>query len=287
MKLITIYAFYMILIFTSFSTVILPVISMNIDKQLADAIGAGNIQQVQALVRDHGANVNMKNGLYTPLIKAVCNNQKEIVKILLAAGADPTVEIANNFNALCLAIELKHKEILQALVKTTQGQNNWQALFLAIEQNNKDIVQTLINAGINLNLTDQQGSTALMVATCQGDRKLVKMLLAARADFSLKDNKQYTVFTLAKQRYSKYVFPHKKKCYQKIGHALLEAYIAQKKLRGILSALTRYFQQHHIPQDVIQHIFSFVPLFFTKHDELIAAQNQAQQAIQRDKCSIQ
>ena len=288
MQLTRSYTLYYIVTLVSLCASTLPLFSMNnLDQQLMLAIEAGNVQQVQALITEQHANVNFKYEKYTPLLYAIYRNDKEIVTILLESGADPTVKIADNIpDALSLAIALNHKktlhkEILKALIKSDQVQNNYSALSVAIAYNDKDIVQALIDAGINLNLTDQQGSTALILAITEGNVELVNMFLAAGADFSLKNNEEHTAFALTRQEYVNHVVSANKRPYQKIGKILLEAYISQKSLRGIYSALRRYFQQQHIPQDVIQHIFSFVPLFFTKHDELLTTQDRSRPAIRK------
>jgi ankyrin repeat protein len=64
----------------------------------------------------------------------------------------------------------------------------WTALIWASYLNWVEVVKFLIEAGANLNIRSNGGKTALMWASCQNHVELVKLLLENFADESILDN---------------------------------------------------------------------------------------------------
>jgi ankyrin repeat protein len=59
-----------------------------------------------------------------------------------------------------------------------------------------------IQAGAELNLQDNQGETALMVAAAYGNAVIADELLKAGADFSLKNHKGQTALDIAQDQHT-------------------------------------------------------------------------------------
>jgi ankyrin repeat protein len=130
------------------------------DKQgctaLLDASGRSNTEIIEILI-NAGADVNHQNKYGTILMAALKghnNSSEEIAKILLAAGADATINAQNisGFTALMYAVEYS-----------------------------EEIVKTLLAAGANVNLQDVNGNTALMYAALNNKKDNIKILLDAGA----------------------------------------------------------------------------------------------------------
>ena len=62
------------------------------------------------------------------------------------------------------------------------------------------IVKILIAANANLNLQNEDGTTALMFAVSSNHKEIVKLLIDAGADINLKDNDGDTALDFAKEK---------------------------------------------------------------------------------------
>ena len=67
----------------------------------------------------------------------------------------------------------------------------------AIKQNNIKLVKELIKVNANVNLQDEDGSSALIWASYNGNIKIVKKLIKVGANINLQDNNEYTALICA------------------------------------------------------------------------------------------
>jgi uncharacterized protein len=155
------------------------------------------LQIVEALL-ERGANPNMQlffrpanlNGATntrgsTPLIRAVANNDLEVVKLLLAKGADATVYMADRQTPIhaALAGRANEKDALEliallhdagtdvnvvALIVHMQEIRGGSALHYAVRKRYKDVIRLLASYGADMNLKDQDGLTALDYTQSRG-----------------------------------------------------------------------------------------------------------------------
>lgn len=158
------------------------------------------LRLVKALLA-HGANVNARMtkpqpsfaGGYldatgaTPFLLAASANDLEMMKILLAAGADPKILTATNASAIMAAAGLNHSigedtvteaQALQTVKflldlgvepkgETTFGEN---ALFGPAYRGWNKLLAELIELGVNVNAVSKAGVTPYLAANGQGDR---------------------------------------------------------------------------------------------------------------------
>lgn len=128
--------------------------------QLTTAIKAGDATQVKALL---AAGLSpMVTGTPTqsaPLVIAVVTRKHDIVKLLLAGGAQPDARHATYYNAT--------------------------ALMLAVNNRDLEMARLLLEAGAKVNLTDKAGDSALNWATFYGDAAMAELLLAHKIDATL------------------------------------------------------------------------------------------------------
>lgn len=74
------------------------------------------------------------------------------------------------------------------------------ALMVASAAGHSGVVQALISAGAGLNKADEAGRTPLMLAAEQGQLEVCRLLISAGSDLKLKDQNGMTVFALANSK---------------------------------------------------------------------------------------
>ncbi|CCC07660.1 unnamed protein product [Sordaria macrospora k-hell] len=114
---------------------------------------------------------------------------KEIVSLLLEHNADPDLGGGPDAPPILAAAMYGNSEILDLLVDEKAnvnvhgGEDNSTPLINAVEQIfGTDPLRKLLNAGADINATNQDGETALIVAAKEGDRSVVRFLLKNGAD---------------------------------------------------------------------------------------------------------
>jgi uncharacterized protein len=105
----------------------------------------------------------------TALLRAAGGGHSDLVALLLAAGADPSLTARTGASPLSAAVSMRHPEI----------------------------VQRLLNAGAAVDQALPGGVTPLMVAAALGLPDMCSRLLAAGADVALRDEQGYTALHCA------------------------------------------------------------------------------------------
>jgi len=178
--------------------------SININEDLWKAAQHGNVGQVNELL-SKGADVNFIFNKYamTPLYAAASSGHKEIVEILLAAGANVNVVNKSGESPLHKAVEggkIENKELLKILLAAGANVNapdkkGKTPLYRTVESwdANKELLKILLAAGANVNAPDLSGATPLHIAvrnkraSIQDILEIVRILLAAGANPWIKD----------------------------------------------------------------------------------------------------
>lgn len=120
----------------------------------------------------------------TALGYAVINRRKDIVEMLLKAGASPDGG-KGGYPPLLGAAGYGYSEYVERLLKAGAKVNaadfrGLTALMRAAEQGHRDIVRTLLRAGADRVLTDRWGETALTLAQKKGHKEVEKLLLEVK-----------------------------------------------------------------------------------------------------------
>ena len=122
----------------------------------------------------------------TALHVAAQGGHKEVVDILIEAGADVTVLDDEKRSALMLAVKGNYGEVSKSLVKagadpntsyTDDAGKNHNLLFDAIMVENDDFAKVLIEKGASLDFTDDKKVTTLLQAAHKGLSNITEKLL--------------------------------------------------------------------------------------------------------------
>ena len=150
------------------------------DQRLWKAAFNGNVDAVKTAL-SQGADVNVRKGGWTVLMRVAGEGHTEIAQLLLAHTADPNAKGFGGETALTIAAEHGHTEIVKALLtkgaevnaKTEHGST---ALHYGSEYGHRDVVKVLLDAGADVNQIDQDGETALAIAKRKNHPEIVQLL---------------------------------------------------------------------------------------------------------------
>ena len=149
---------------------------------LHDAVHGRCCKQVLQALIDHGAEVNVANKSGVTALWIACYQRDvDAINVLLNAGANPNIDPTNGNTCLHHAVHLRCcKEVLQALIAhgadvNVSNNDKETALLVACQWSNVDVINALLNAGADPNIADERGNTCLIYVTDQlRGRKLIK-----------------------------------------------------------------------------------------------------------------
>lgn len=123
---------------------------------------------------------------YTPLMIACENNDLQLVRSLLATGADPNLRCNWGWTALMEACDTGNAELVEELLRANANAsavdytNGWTPLSRAAYRGSAEVVKLLLRYGAYIKYRDQDGS-ALTMAVREGHQEVVKVLVDAGA----------------------------------------------------------------------------------------------------------
>ncbi|HLH41614.1 MAG TPA: ankyrin repeat domain-containing protein [Bryobacteraceae bacterium] len=135
-------------------------------------------QQPYRAKLDRGDDTMLTTGT-TPMLRAAKAGDVEVIRFLLAHGADPKLATRNGINPVMAAAGLGTKE------EDTTGRRKTEAE--AIES-----IQLLLDAGVDVNAADSRGQTALHGAAEKGYDQVVKFLAEHGGKLDAKDRQGKT-----------------------------------------------------------------------------------------------
>lgn len=152
-----------------------------------EAVAAGDLQQVSALVAGDTAALNLRDESgKSPLMLAAELGRGEIVAALISAGADVNLSDNKNRSALHLAVQHADTELMELLIRSganLEATDDYQRtpLILAAEGKGTEVAEILIENGANINAVATRGYSALLWGARNQNEEFVDLLIAAGA----------------------------------------------------------------------------------------------------------
>jgi len=147
---------------------------------LMTAARTGNPAAARVLI-EHGADVNARESQLgeTALMWAASENQAKVVTLLASRGAD--------INARSSTIQFPKDRFGLEGVLTILPHGNWTPLMYAARDGGVDAARALVKAGAEVNATDPDGTTALILAIMNAHYDTAIAILEAGADPNITD----------------------------------------------------------------------------------------------------
>jgi ankyrin repeat protein len=182
------------------------------------AAAANNQVEVVKFLLSKGANPDSESVARSPwgpetmtaLALAAVEGHLGVVKALVEKGADLSKKTPTGWTPLLLAIVYHNLDVVQFLLDKKVDPNqkapedrlvgSLPALSVAAVERQAAIMKRLIQAGANINATNQQGMTALMVSAIAADERGMATLLSAGAKVGLKDEGGNTALQIAEHQ---------------------------------------------------------------------------------------
>ncbi len=166
-----------------------------------------NLEALTNLIAGMDVNLRDKRSHTTALEHAVRNSNREMVQLLIAAGAKVNLKDDSGATALMMLDGDATTDLVWDLINvgakvslTDNGGNT--ALMRAATANNLEAVKALIEAGAEVDARNKQGQTALMLAAADGNVNVVRALVLDGANISATDaaNKNALGYALENER---------------------------------------------------------------------------------------
>lgn len=164
------------------------------DTGLILAAGSNNLEMVNALLKGH-ADVNLKNkNGFSALSRALIYNHEDVSQLLLRhPSIDINVNGANGASTLIVYVLRDREDVVKDLVArganlNAQDVDGDTALHCAVKTGNVNLVKLLIEKGASIKTRDKLGSTPLMWAGGYGQDQAARILLEHGADPNEKDD---------------------------------------------------------------------------------------------------
>jgi ankyrin repeat protein len=167
--------------------------------QLFDAIRAGDLGAVTALVDGDASLVNLRNDQGIPVYAfALYNRKPEIAALLESRGAMLDIFTAAMAGKTALVEEMLAGN--KSLVKLISA-DGWTALHLAAFFGHRDCAQALLNGGseVNARSTNPMRNTPLHAGTAGRNAEVIKLLIDFGADVNARQHGGWTPLHAAAQ----------------------------------------------------------------------------------------
>lgn len=156
------------------------------------AVQEDNLEEATALIAGRDVNLRDPSSHTTALEYAVENGNRELVQLLLAAGANVNLTNDGGSTPLMMLGGDATADLVWDLINSGAEVNHKDnygntPLLTAAARNNSEVLKTLLDAGANVAARNQDGHTPLMLAAAEGLINNVRALVLAGAELTTRD----------------------------------------------------------------------------------------------------
>ncbi|XP_052444933.1 ankycorbin isoform X2 [Carassius gibelio] len=175
------------------------------DERLLSAVEHGEADKVTSLLSKKGAcPTKLDSEGKSALHVAATRGQAECLAVILAHGADVSLQDTSGFTALHLAAKNNHSECVKKLLQTkcvvdALDSSGRTALHHAAASGDTMIVQLLCEHKCHVNLKDSDGFTPLLLSARHAHAEVCQSLLDWGADINARDKNGRTAVMLASE----------------------------------------------------------------------------------------
>lgn len=173
-----------------------------VNEDFIRAVEDNNVYRVENLLTK-GANPDVRNSRsYTALMLAARHKKTRLGELLLEAGAD--VNLRNKYGETAIMLASYHGQMDMVKQLHEKGAEfdhaGWNPLIYAATNGYHEIVTFLLDSGANINVTTDNGTTALMMAVRGSHYDTVKLLLARGANLQASNEAGETALDWANKK---------------------------------------------------------------------------------------
>ena len=181
------------------------------DNPFIRAAQEDNLETLTDLIAGMDVNLRDEVSHTTALEHAVGNANREMVQLLLSAGANVNARNEGGQTVLMMLDEDATTDLIWDLINAgaqvnLKDQNGNTALMQAARDSNLEAIKTLLDAGAEVDARNDEGETALMLAASDGDVTVVRALVLAGADITAHDEDDNTALSLSQENNHSAVF---------------------------------------------------------------------------------
>jgi ankyrin repeat protein/DNA-binding transcriptional MerR regulator len=172
-------------------------------QQLIQSFTSNNLQKIQSLVRQRGANVNQFNVNGLPLLLvAIQKDNLPMVELLLRLGADPTLKSKSGMSAILFAVSSGSLSMVQFVVEHMGGDPSDKIRFgantiILAASRSLDMVRYLESKGADLFSRDRIGYNILVYAVKGEKVDVLQYCIEKGVEVDAKSNSGETVLGYA------------------------------------------------------------------------------------------
>ncbi len=161
-----------------------------------------DLEELASLIAGVDVNIRDKRTSTTALEHAVRNANREMVQLLLSAGAKVNDRDQSGETPLMMMDTDATSDLVWDLINAgakvdLKDKSSSTALMSAASANNLDALRTLLDAGAEIDIQNDEGRTALMIAASEGHVHIVRALILAGANLTLTDDDDEDALSLA------------------------------------------------------------------------------------------
>lgn len=172
---------------------------------LDEAIARGDLDDVKRhLALDPSRVQGAAGAKLTPLHQAILRRKPEIVALLLAAGASPTVPDSSHRSPLHLAVERGDAGMVETLLlagadPAVRDSRGWTPLHHAAARNQIEIARLLLDAPTDPNIRSELGGTPLHEAAASGSVAMARLFIDRGTDPRIRSKTGATALDIARE----------------------------------------------------------------------------------------